>query len=114
MEYLEKYAPKLKYIVDVVSQSPGKIVIYNHYIHNTVGILTIRELLKQNGFAEYDLTTGNVKDVQADTMCNWCKKKKNDHEEYDNKKQYGAKNHNFIPMAFVCFSGENKQQYMQR
>jgi hypothetical protein len=50
-------------MLDTVNKCEGKVLIYSRCVHNLSGVLTIKELFKANNYAEFDLTTGAIKDV---------------------------------------------------
>lgn len=61
---LKSFAPKLDYVLNL-AHKPGKMLVFNSDVHNVMGILTIREMMIENGFAELDLQSGAVKNDTA-------------------------------------------------
>jgi hypothetical protein len=110
---LKQYAPKMNYILDTIKSAKAKVLIYHPNIHGT-GVYCIRDMLKQNGYAEYDLSTGATKNVSDLTLCNWCYTQKGKHHEYDVSKQYNSDNHEFKPMKYAIATGPNKKQYISK
>ncbi len=45
---LKKYSGKMAHLLKVLQNTTGKVLIYHHDVSGT-GILTIAEMLKQNG-----------------------------------------------------------------
>lgn len=71
-ELMQQFIPKYVYILDTIKNAKSKVLIYHNVVCSNTGVFAIRELLKINGYAEYDLNTGATKGVTDITMCNWC------------------------------------------
>lgn len=93
-EYIAKYSPKYAKVLDIIEESRhtrgGKILIYSYDVHG-VGVLTIEQVMLQNGI----ISTDSI--VNEYTRCSRCYKQKKEHSVADVP---GSKCE-FNPMRFV-------------